>query len=324
MSGLIITEIPMPESKFKINDTVKFADIGIYRNYIFKVAGIKQNDIDETFGYRYDLDNTTQGTKPLRLNNIPEGNLMFLEEEKEKEKMKFKINQIVKFDPEKFKEDDDKKYKVIAQYLGWGGNNIYRYDIVNINDINDKYYGVNEDHLVFAGARLEEPETAPEEPQGQLPADFDIIQVRNGEFFQYFKGGMKAYVQLRWEHPRNFTEILDTHYTDDLTYKDSLGVLIPEYDIMKIYRGIATDRILTASASELKKYEVWSRIEPFVIPENLIKAALKDFVGFEEEDIKVDEKHRFYIDGAIVGDSAKKFIENEEWKKEAESSLWNL
>ena len=322
MSNLVIKEIPMPKSKFKINDTVKFVDIGIYQNYIFKVAGVKQNDIDETFGYRYDLDNTTKGTKPLRLNNIPEGNLMFLEEAKEKEKMKFKINQIVKFDPEKFEEDGDKSYKIIASYLAWGGNNIYIYDIVNINDINDKYYGVHEDNLVFAGGRLVESETASEEPQGRIPADFDIIQVRNGEFFQYFKEGTKAYVQLRWGHPRNFTEILDTHYTDDLIYKDSLGVSIPEYDIMKIYRGIATNRVLIASASELKKYEVWSRPEPYVIPEKLIKVALKDFVGFEEEDIKVDEKNRFYIDGAIVGESARKFIENEEWKKKEIENLW--
>ena len=323
MSGLIITEIPMPESKFKINDTVKFADIGIYRNYIFKVAGIKQNDIDETFGYRYDLDNTTQGTKPLRLNNIPEGNLMFLEEEKEKEKMKFKINQIVKFDPEKFKEDDDRKYKVIAQYLGWGGNNIYRYDIVNINDINDKYYGVNEDHLVFAGARLEEPETTPEESQGQVPADFDIVQLRNGEFYQKFNS--VGFIKLVKDSCGNNFMVEDHYKNNELEYIDSLGSHHSNLDIMKIYRGIATDRILTASASELKKYEVWSRIEPFVIPEKLIKAALKDFVGFEEEDIKVDEKNRFYIDGAIVGDSAKKFIENEEWKKkETESSLWSF
>ena len=325
MSGLIITEIPMPESKFKINDTVKFADIGIYRNYIFKVAGIKQNDIDETFGYRYDLDNTTQGTKPLRLNNIPEGNLIFLEEEKEKEKMKFKINEIVKFDPEKFKEDDDKKYRVIAQYLGWGGNNIYRYDIVNINDINDGYYGVNEDHLVSAGARLEEPETASEEPQGQVPADFDIIQLRNGIFYQYFKS-MDGFIKITNDKDA-YNFLGGDHITlEGLDYIDSFGIRDSNFDIMKIYRGIATDRVLTASASELKKYEVWSRPEPYVIPEKLIKTALKDFVGFEEEDIKVDEKNRFYIDGAIVGDSAKKFIENEEWKKkETETeSLWSF
>ena len=322
MSNLVIKEIPMPESKFKINDTVKFADIGIYRNYIFKVAGVKQNDIDETFGYRYNLDNITEGTGPLRLNNIPEGNLIFLEEEKEKEKMKFKINEIVKFDPEKFKEDDNKSYKIIASYLSWGSNNIYRYDVVNINDINDKYYGVHEDNLVSAGVRLEEPETASEESQGQLPADFDIVQLRDGIFYQYFKN-MDGFIKIT--NDKNAYSFLggDHIALEGLDYVDSFGIRNSNFDIMKIYRGIATDRVLTASASELKKYEIWSRPEPYIIPENLIKAALKDFVGFEEEDIKVDEKNRFYIDGAIVGESARKFIENEEQKKkEAESSLW--
>lgn len=241
MSNLVIKEIPMPKSKFKINDTVKFADIGIYQNYIFKVAGVKQNDRDETFGYRYNLDNITKGTKPLRLNNIPE------------------------------------------------------------------------DNLVFAGARLEEPETASEEPQGQLPAEFDIVQLRNGEFYQKFNS--VGYIKLVKDSCGNNFMVEDHYKNNELEYIDSLGSHHSNFDIMKIYRGIATDRVLTASASELKKYEVWSRIEPYVIPEKLIKAALKDFVGFEEEDIKVDEKNRFYIDGAIVGESARKFIENEEWKK---------
>lgn len=232
MSNLVIKEIPMPKSKFKINDTVKFADIGIYQNYIFKVAGVKQNDRDETFGYRYNLDNITKGTKPLRLNNIPEGNLM------------------------------------------------------------------------FAGARLEEPETASEESQGGIPANFDIIRLRDGRFYQYFKSA-DGYVKITDDEDGFWFIPLDGFF----------GLGGEKLEIMKIYRGIATNRILTASASELKKYEIWSRPEPYIIPEKLIKAALKDFVGFEEEDIKVDEKNRFYIDGAIVGESARKFIENEEWKK---------
>lgn len=181
---------------------------------------------------------------------------------------------------------------------------------------NEMYSNVIEDNLKSAGACSEDPETVSEASQDQLPADFDIVQLRNGEFFQYFKEGKKAYVQLKWGHSRNFEEIIETHYTNDLIYKDILGVPIHEYDIMKIYRGIATSRVLTASASELKKYEVWSRIEPFVIPVTLIKAALQNFAGFEEEDIKVDEKNKFYVDGAIIGDSVRKFIENEEWKKQ--------
>ena len=236
---------------------------------------------------------------------------------------KFKLGNEVKFKDIYFA--NNKVFTIIEElgvsgFGSWTGKACYRYNIKEKNGT-EEYYNVAEDNLVFADGRSDEPKTTFEEPQGQVPADFDIIQVRNGEFFQYFKEGMNAYIQLRWGHPRNFTEILETHYTDDLIYKDSLGVLIPEYDIMKIYRGIATDRVLTASASELKKYEVWSRSKPYIIPENLIKAALKDFVGFEEEDIKVDAKNRFFIDGAIVGDSARKFIENEEWKKKT-ASLW--
>lgn len=158
-------------------------------------------------------------------------------------------------------------------------------------------------------------ETKIEASQGYVPAEFDIVQLRNGAFYQYFKA-MSGYIKLIKDSYGSNNFILDTHYgNNELNYIDCTGKHKEGYDIMKIYRGIATDRVLIVPVSELKRYEVWSRLEPYLIPESLVKAALKDFVGFEEEDIKVDEKNRFYIDGAIVGDSARKFIENEEWKK---------
>lgn len=204
----------------------------------------------------------------------------------------------------------------------WTGKACYRYNIKEKNGT-EEYHNVAEDNLVSAGGRSDEPKTTFEEPQGQVPADFDIVQLRNEKFYQYFKS-MSGFIKITNDKAA-YSCIGEDRYNleeSGYDYVSSFGVRNDSLDIMKVYRGIATDRVLTASASELKKYEVWSRPEPYVIPEKLIKAALKDFVGFEEEDIKVDEKNRFYIDGAIVGESARKFIENEEWKKKETESLW--
>lgn len=228
---------------------------------------------------------------------------------------KFKLGDEVKFTDIYFA--NNKVFTIIKE-LGssaggsWTGKACYRYNIKEKNGT-EEYHNVAEDNLVFAGGRSEEPETASEESQGGIPANFDIIRLRDGRFYQYFKSA-DGYVKITDDEDGFCFIPLDGFF----------GLGGEKLEIMKIYRGIATDRVLTASASELKKYEVWSRPEPYVIPEKLIKAALKDFVGFEEEDIKVDGKNRFYIDGAIVGDSARKFIENEEWKKKEAESLWSF
>ena len=238
---------------------------------------------------------------------------------------KFKLGDEVKF--KDIYLANDKVFTIIKE-LGvsaggsWTGKACYRYNIKEKNGT-EEYHNVAEDNLKGAGVRLEEPKTAFEEPQGQVPADFDIVQLRNGIFYQYFKS-MDGFIKITNDKDA-YNFLGGDHITlEGLDYVDSFGIRNSNFDIMKIYSGIATDRVLGASASELKKYEVWSRPEPYVIPEKLIKAALKDFVGFEEEDIKVDEKNRFYIDGAIVGDSARKFIENEEWKKREIESLWTF
>lgn len=190
-----------------------------------------------------------------------------------------------------------------------------QYKIICSNVAEEDLEAVREDVISNKTEDKVQVKTKVETSQGCIPADFDIVQLRNGDFYQYFKS-MNGYIKLIKDSYGSKNFMIDNHYeNNELNYIDCTGKHRENCDIMKIYRGIATYRVLTAPASELKRYEVWSRLEPYLIPEKLIKTALKDFVGFEEEDIKVDEKNRFYIDGAIVGDSARKFIENEEWKK---------
>lgn len=193
----------------------------------------------------------------------------------------------------------------------WTGKSCFRYNIQEVNG-RDDYYDVAEDNLKLAEARSEEPETASEASQGRVPAlqNLDLIKTKNGHFYQFFKS-MGGFCPLDEKDL-----FLDKKCFDENGKYYKYVMDIPKYDIMKIYRGVtASNRFLDAPEHTREYYEIWSRPEPYVIPTFAVKQAIHEYIGFEVEDIKI-ENGDYVIDGALVSPSVRKTLE-EELKKDA-------
>lgn len=193
----------------------------------------------------------------------------------------------------------------------WTGKSCYRYDLQGVNG-KDYYDDVTEDNLKLAEARSEEPETASEASQGCIPAlqNLDIIKTKNGHFYQFFKS-MGGFCPLDEND-----YFLDKVCFDDEGKYNNYVIDVPKYDIMKIYRGVtASNRFLDAPEHTREYYEIWSRPEPYVIPTFAVKQAIHEYIGFEVEDIKMEDG-MFVIDGALVSPTVRKVLE-EELRKDA-------
>lgn len=197
----------------------------------------------------------------------------------------------------------------------WTGIPCYRYDVEEVDGENS-YYGIAEDNLELAEARSEEPETASEASLGCIPAleNLDIIKTKNGHFYQLFKS-MKGFCPL---DENDF--FLDKACFDDEGRYNNYMEGIPKYDIIKIYRGVvAANRFFDAPESTRDYYEIWSRPEPYVIPLFAVKQAIHEYIGFEVEDIKMEDG-MFVIDGALVSPTVREVLE-EELKKDAAEAI---